>query len=224
MFESYIKEDSQNGKLARTFLDTLLNENTKKAIDLILNSYNDGISIKSIYIDVFQTCLYEIGRLWEIDEISIAKEHYLTAAVQLAMSQFYPYIFNGYRNGKVVASCVGNELHEIGIRMVADFFEMDGWETYYLGSNLPLESIIQEVKNIKPDILALSATVESNVDNIKGIIKQVRRVEDISNIKILVGGRPFILNDGLWKLVGADGFGQNGEIAVKKARELMLNG
>ncbi|MDZ7776615.1 MAG: hypothetical protein U5L09_13885 [Bacteroidales bacterium] len=54
------------------------------------------------------------------------------------MSQLYPYIFNSQRVGKsMVAATVGGELHEMGIRMVADFFEMEGWDTWYLGANAP---------------------------------------------------------------------------------------
>lgn len=35
--------------------------------------------------------------------------------------------------------------HEIGMRMVADFFEMEGWDTYYLGANTPTRSILQTI-------------------------------------------------------------------------------
>ena len=63
----------------------------------------------------------------------MAQEHYCTAATQLIMSQLYPYIFTTGKNGRVlVGTCVSGDLHEIGVRMVSDFFEMEGWDTFYL--------------------------------------------------------------------------------------------
>lgn len=224
MHESYINEKNTNSDLAKQFLDILLNGNTNEAIDLVINSYKNGLTIQKIYKDVFQACLYEIGRLWEIDEISIAREHYLTAVIQLVMSNLYTFIFKGYRNGKVVVSaCIGNELHEIGIRMIIDFFEIDGWETYYLGANVSNEKIIEEIRDKNADILALSTTIESNVANVKELIHHIRMEKDLKHVKILVGGLPFILNKELWKSIGADGYAEDGESAIKKAKELTFN-
>ena len=48
---------------------------------------------------------------------------------------------------------------EIGARMVADFFEMEGWDTCFLGANTPKESIIETIRAQKADLVALSDTV-----------------------------------------------------------------
>ena len=102
--------------------------------------------MRDVYLHVFQRSQYEIGRLWQSNQISVAQEHLCTAATQLIMSQLYPFIFGTERrNRRVVAACVGGDLHEIGIRMVADFFEMDGWDTFYLGANVPITDIVQTV-------------------------------------------------------------------------------
>ena len=67
--------------------------------------------------------------------LSVAQEHYCTAATQLVMSQLYPRIFSTERRGRtLVAARVADDLHEIGLRMVADFFEMEGWDTFYVGA------------------------------------------------------------------------------------------
>ena len=42
------------------------------------------------------------------------------------MSQLYPRILSGLRGGrKVIVSAIQGDLHEIGARMVADFFDME---------------------------------------------------------------------------------------------------
>ncbi|WP_176239343.1 cobalamin B12-binding domain-containing protein [Mariniplasma anaerobium] len=70
----------------------------------------------------------------------------------------------------MVAVCVGNELHEIGMRMVADFFEMDGWDTFFIGSNLPVSEIIKELKLNSVDLLAISLTTAMQLDDVQQII------------------------------------------------------
>jgi methanogenic corrinoid protein MtbC1 len=61
----------------------------------------------------------------------VAQEHYCTAATQLIMSQLSPRLFGRDRIGRrLVVTCVGDELYELGMHMVADFFEMEGWDAY----------------------------------------------------------------------------------------------
>jgi len=107
-----------------------------------------------------QRTQYEIGRLWQTNRISVAEEHYCTACAQFVMTQLYPYIFRSERNGRrMVATCVGGELHEIGVRMVADFFEMEGWDTYYLGANTPARDILDTIAKREADIVGISVTI-----------------------------------------------------------------
>ena len=149
--------------------------------------------IKSIYLNVFQQSQYEIGRLWLENKISVAKEHFCSAATQQIMSQIYPLIFAQQRIGQsFVAANVGGELHEIGIRMVADFFEMDGWDTYYLGANAPASSIIAAIKENNATMVAVNRIIK-NANAIKKVRDGVacaffHPFLDISLLKKLIGG------------------------------------
>lgn len=209
-------------ELAKNYMDALLNVQRDKASRMILKAVEDGTDIKDIYIHVFGPSQHEIGRLWQTNKITVAQEHFCTAATQMIMSQLYPYIFRTDKIGRrLVASCVAGEMHEIGVRMVADIFEMEGWDTYYLGANTPNESIIQTIIDLKPDIIAISASIHYNIPAIKDLIKLIRNTPDISNIKIMVGGRPFLLAPELWMKVGADGCPANAIKALYLADELI---
>ena len=107
----------------------------------VLDAVNSGVPVRDIYLQVFQPAQYEIGRLWQTNRISVAQEHYCTAATQLIMSQLYPLIFSSPRNGlRMVAACVQGDSHELGLRMVSDFFELEGWDTLFLGASTPAGS------------------------------------------------------------------------------------
>ena len=208
--------------LARQYLDMLLRGERSAAGRLILDAVSDHISVQDIYLRVFQPSQQELGRLWQINQLSVAQEHYCTAVTQLIMSQLYANIFTTNRNGHcLVAACVGGELHEIGLRMVTDFFEMEGWDTYYLGSNTPASGIVQALVERKADILAISATMTFHVKLVADLIKQVRTVDTGWRIKILTGGYPFNIEPKLWQQVGADGTAPDAQECIAVANTLM---
>ena len=216
------RENSPLSDLAARYLDALLHGRRDDAGRLIFSAVETGTSVKYVYREVFQPVQYEIGRLWQTNEVSVAQEHYVTAATQLIMGQLYPYLPMAARNGnRVVVTCVGGELHEIGARMVADLLEMEGWDSYFLGANTPLASILSAVAEREADILAVSVTIHYNVEAARKLIGEVRRSADAASLKILIGGRPFLVAPNLWSTVGADAFAPDAEQAAAAAARLV---
>ncbi len=220
---SYIIQGGPLADLAEQYLALLLRGERHKASRVILEAVEAGTAVKDIYLDVFQRTQKEVGRLWQMNQVSVAQEHYCTAATQFIMSQLYPYIFSTARVGRCfVATCVGGELHEMGVRMVADFFEMDGWDTYYMGANTPTESILQTIAERQVDVLGISATMTFHVSIVADLIKRVRASEIGRDVKILVGGYPFNVAPELWHQIGADGSAYDAQQAVDLANSLVV--
>lgn len=204
------------GSLAQEYLQALLQSDRRQAGELIHQAVDRGTSIRDIYLHVFQTSQYEIGRLWQMNKATVAQEHFCTAATQLIMSQLYEHIFAMERRGRsLVATCVGGELHELGMRMVADFFEMDGWDTVYLGAGTSTKNILQTVDDRQPQIVGISSTMTSHVRRVENLVAAIR-TRFGPKVKILVGGYPFRTTD-LWQQVGADAHGRNAQEAVNAA-------
>lgn len=222
---SFVEAQRPLTDLLHTYIEALLRGDRQAASRLVLDAVDTGASIKDIYLHVFQRSQYEIGRLWMTNQVSVAQEHYCTAATQLIMSQLYPYIFSTQKTGRqMVAACVGGELHEIGVRMVADFFEMDGWDTYYLGANTPASTIIQTLKERQPDVLGISATMTFHISLVEDLIRQIRAAYAAAPVHILVGGYPFLQHPNLWQAVEADGSAQDAQQAIELANSLINRG
>lgn len=220
--ESFVSTEAPLGALARAYLDALLRGERAAASQLILDAVERGTSVKDIYLNVFQCTQREIGRLWQTNQISVAQEHFCTAATQVVMSQLYPRIFSGVKTGrKLVVTCVGGELHEIGARMVADFFEMEGWDTYFLGANTPTDSILRTLDERGADALAISATMTFHVSRVAELIARVRASGAGNHTKLLVGGYPFNLSPQLWQTLGADGYARDAQEAIEVAGRLV---
>lgn len=207
---------------AQKYLRLLLNAKRKEAADLVVRSVEDGVPVKDIYLRVFQPVLYEIGHLWQHNVVSVAQEHYCTAATQFAMSLLYQHIFTGNKNGRCfVGCCVGGELHEIGMRMVTDFFEMEGWDTYYMGANTPDEDVIRTIVERKACVVGVSVTMTFHLHLVGRLILRIRSRPECRDVKIMVGGYPFLTNRQLWKGVGAHAFAQDADQAIAVAGRLL---
>jgi methanogenic corrinoid protein MtbC1 len=211
---SFLDPTQPLANLAHQYLSALLRYDRHSASTLILGAVENKVSIREIYCHVFELCQYEIGRLWQSNVVSIAQEHYCTASTQLIMSQLYPYIFRSDRSfrGTIVAACVTGELHEIGARMLCDLLELEGWNTIYLGANVPTAGIVDVLRDNHSNILAISASMTFHISAVRDVIGAVRLA--IPPTRILVGGYAFKIAPTLWRDVGADHCTQNATDAI----------
>lgn len=219
---SFISPGQRHSLLARLYLKALVGGDLEAARRLVLGAIEDGISVRDLYLNVLQPTLYEVGRLWQTDQISVAREHFCTAATQLIISLLHRHgvADQGHTGHTIVTTCVAGDQHEIGIRMVSDFFEMAGWNSYFLGANTPTDSVISELIERNADVLGISTTMAYHVPSLAEAIQAVRRRPECEAVKILVGGYPFRRDSGLWLAVGADAEAPDAEAAVERAQML----
>jgi len=208
--ETFVDKNNAYYNILVEYLQLILKMERIKACKLIMDEVEKGISIKDIYVYVFEPSLKEIGRLWQTNKITIVQEHFFTATTQSIMSPLYSKIFSSNKNGlKFVAACVSEESHDIGIKMVADILELDGWNTYYLGADVPQRDLISFLIDVNPHVLGISVTMIVHVHKVIELIHELRNIETLKEIKILVGGYPFNVDKDLWKQVGADFYAPN---------------
>lgn len=118
---------------------------------------------------------------------------------------------------RMLACCTSGELHELGLRMVTDFFELDGWDTCFLGANTPEQAITDMLRQQSFEMIAISTTMTFHIDKVRSTIQRIRAYPETENTKVIVGGNPFNIASGLWKNVGADAYAGNAQEAVAVA-------
>ena len=94
---------------------------------------------------------------------------------------------------------------------------MDGWNTYYLGASTPAQAVVATVIQHQAQLLAISATISGHLGSVAELIHLVRAQPACRDVKILVGGYPFLVAPDLWKRVGADGTAFNAQDALPLA-------
>ena len=149
-----------------------------------------NVPVEKIYTQLFQRSLYQVGEYWEMNRISVATEHMATAITENLMIKLQPELFSTERTGKkAVIACVANEYHQVGGKMVADIFEMYGWDGYFVGANTPNTELLRFIESKNPDLLGLSLSIYSNLPELKNTLAKIRQF--FPDLPVMVGGQAF---------------------------------
>ena len=180
--------ETNNKSLVMNYLNALLKGNRKEANRVCLDFIETGNSFKELYEHIMKPALYEVGKLWEHNRISVATEHLATAITEGIMNSFYTDIIpDNYNGKKVVLTCVEKEEHQVGVKMVADVFEMNQWESFFLGTGFPTSELIKFIKEVQPDIIAISLSVYFNYTRLKQMLNQLK--SEFPQTKLIIGGQ-----------------------------------
>lgn len=219
---SLLDVSTSNGRLAAEYVLATLEGDRRAACNVVLNAVNGGLDVRHAYLHVLAPAIQEIGRMWHRNEVSIAEEHFVTATTQMVMSQLQAKAIIAEPIGKtVVAAAVSGNRHEIGIRVVADFFEMAGWRTIFLGADLPGSDIAQAVIDFEADLVVLAATLTSHLAAVSNTITAIRSKVPTPSMKIVVGGSAFADSPSLATDAGADAFAETPDEAVHVGTQLI---
>jgi methanogenic corrinoid protein MtbC1 len=191
----------------RVFLQALLTGQRKAATELALETVQRDVSISDFYTGVLEVSLYEIGRRWEANELTVADEHAATAIAQYVMALLYPLIeLPTTQRGHVVVTGVRGELHQIGANMVADILEADGWNVRFLGTNLPAAAIADAVRSHQAQVVGISTTMLFNIPLVVELMERLHTLSLATPLRIWLGGGAFRHAPHLYQQLGADGF------------------
>lgn len=207
------KKDSKYEKEIKEYMNCLFAKDTKKAIRLIREYVNQGIDLDDIYVEILAESMKRVGELWHTAEITVDTEHYCTSVTQMAMAQMYDLLFDGERKDKTILSvCPGMELHEMGARIVTDIFENHGWDSIFLGAAVPVDYILDSVRENHPNLVTLSVSMPQHLMDCEQAVNEIKK--EFPDIKIAVGGKAFESTNDIWKKWPVD-------IYTKDARELL---
>ncbi|MBU3190508.1 cobalamin-dependent protein [Clostridium bowmanii] len=193
------------------FVNLLELEDKENAVNLILSLLEEKkIDIVSLYTDIVAPSLNNMKCDTEQGGVCIWKEHVRSSIIRTIIECCYPYvikeknkIYKGKNYGKVVVICPVEEHHEIGARIISDFFTLCGFETIFVGSNTPKNEFLKVIDYVNPKYLAISVTSYYNLVAAKATIEKIRKSSN-KKLNILVGGHAFRNNPLAFKNSNAD--------------------
>lgn len=176
------------------YFNSLLEGNKSHCSKIVTHLIDEGVPPKEIYTELFQKSMYQIGRMWDNCKINVANEHLATTITESLISTIYPVISKIPKNGKkAIIACIDKEFHDLGAKIISDFFEINGWNTYYLGANMPIHDFLKMVEEKQPQIIGLSFNFYMNLTRLTNFIEEIGK--KFPEINIIVGGQGFNEND-----------------------------
>lgn len=174
-----------------------------------------GRSYVDIAVDSIQPALYEVGRLWHLHRISVAQEHLATAqAVHVLTRLFARAAMLDDTGRRALVACVAGNHHSVGPLMISDAFALRGWETQYLGADVPTDDLVRQITAFRPQVVGLSLSMPGHIDPARTAIERIRARFGADGPTIAVGGLPLNALDGLWAHLGADSWSPDARSAA----------
>lgn len=179
-------------EIYQQYCSHLLQGNKSACAQIVNELLDSNIGINELYTEVFQKSLYHVGELWERNEITVAREHLVTAITESLLHLAFPRICREtpIKSDKIaVISCTPNEYHQVGGKMIADIFELQGWDSHFLGADTPLEQMLRYIDEVEPDVVGLSLSIYLNLPELQNSVHAIR--SNFRKLDILVGGQAF---------------------------------
>jgi MerR family transcriptional regulator, light-induced transcriptional regulator len=192
--------------LARRYVEAVLSSEVRPGTPtrLIESALAQGWDPATLVVDVLPEALYQIGRKWQDGSVSVAEEHLTTYVVQDTLRELARRLpRSGHSHGSVVVAAVEGELHDLGARVLSDLLEADGWDVLHLGASTPAAALATLVDQRRPDAIALSATLTTNLAALRNAVEHLRAGAGRERF-IIVGGQACAHIDDLAEKLGAD--------------------
>ena len=196
------------------FLTALLGPDPVHAHSIVDDAMDRGTTFETICMEIVQPALHELGRLWQSAHVSVAQEHVATAICQNVLARtFQPAGHSPGPERKLIASCPDGELHGLGLRMVADFAQNQGWTVHYLGTSVPLSHLRSFVESHDPDVVAISTSLAINLPNARATFEMLAQLP--RRPFLVAGGSAYGGREEAAVAIGADAFASDARAFVE---------
>ncbi len=207
------------GRLAAQFVLAVLEGRRREACALVTKAVDGGLPVKDAYLHVVVPAVREIGRMWHVGEVTVAEEHFASDTAQALIAQLQERADIAPPIGRtLLAASVAGNRHDMGTRILANLFEMEGWRVVCLGGDMPGADVAQAVIDFEADLLLLSATLHTHLRAVERTVQIVRQRRDERAVRVLVGGLAFDQSPHLAKQYGADAYAGSAEEALHTGR------
>ncbi len=167
-----------------------------KAVRTAVEAVTSGsLSIAALYSEVLTPLLSHAGASWQSGKLAIWEEHLASAMVRTVVEILYPGVLKVKAAAPpvgrtVLLACPPEEGHDLGLRMVADRFDMAGWTTYFLGPDTPVEEIADAARRLGADAVVMSSSTHFHRLAVRHAVDALKSA--LPDVDVWVGGPAFV--------------------------------
>jgi len=203
--------------------ETLLSMDMEKTLILTKKALEKGHDPMKIIEDGLSNGIKRLGEMYENGEAFLPElimgAEIMKRAIEIVKPELEKRKEERKKLGRVMLATVEGDVHDIGKNLVALMLWINGFEIIDLGVDVPKEEIVKKVRELKPDVLGLSALLTTTLLEQKKVIEELEKNGLRKNVKIIVGGAP--VNEEWARKIGADSYAPDAVKAVDKVKEIL---
>jgi 5-methyltetrahydrofolate--homocysteine methyltransferase len=193
-----------------------------KEIEILVNkALEDKACPETIINEAMIEGMNVVGRHFSQYEIFVPEMLVASVTMKKGLDLLKPLLKSGDAEpkGTIMMCTVKGDVHDIGKNLVIMMLEGAGFRVINLGVDQSVETLLEKVRELKPDILGLSALLTTTMLEMQRVIASLEENGLRRKVKVMIGGSP--VSDAFAKKIGADGYGKDAVEAVRVARSFM---
>jgi len=119
--------------------------------------------------------------------------------------------------GKIVFGTVAGDIHDIGKDIVVFMLDVNGFEIYDLGVDVPAQKFVEKIKETGAPVVGLSGFLTLAFDSMKQTIDAIKAAGLRDKVKVMIGGGQ--ITEEVKDYTGADAYGKDAMAGVTLAKK-----
>lgn len=199
----------------------ILDGDADKVAELVEAALAEGVSPADILNEGLMKGMSVVGDLFKRDELFVPEVILSAKVMKRGTAILQPLMVGEKQEATQIAvlGTVKGDIHDIGKNLVKTMMEGAGFEVIDLGIDIPAETFVQKVSEVKPKIIAMSALLTTTMVYMKVVIDALQEAGLRDQVKIMIGGAP--ITRAFAAEIGADGSAPDAVTAADLARELL---
>ncbi|MDQ2651779.1 MAG: cobalamin-dependent protein [Chloroflexota bacterium] len=181
------REANPLADLAEHLASELLRGQTT-AVPALLHADDLGVPLAVLFQDILLRVQDEVGLRWQRGDLRVGQEHEITEIVREAIAQLSWRHASAPQGAPLLAACAPGEHHDLGLRMVVGLLRAQGRRVDYLGSNVDVPLLVEEIRVRLPAVILLSAKLPARFSDLQHLLEDLRRDPTTREIPVVVGG------------------------------------
>lgn len=205
-------------KMRQAWIEACLAFNEKSA-EALLTQAAAMYSPEIVCAEFLQKALAQIGQMWINGQVTVQQEHFASTLAIRRLEALIAGSPGSTRPGRILVVCPPEELHVFSLLMVTFLLRRNGWDTIFLGANVPLSHIEETIASVRPTLTILAA---QQIFTAATLLQTTRILYD-QNVPVAFGGRIFNQVPALQKRIPGYFLGEQIDQVSDRIKQILSN-
>ena len=188
--------------------------------ELVQSAIDQGLDPKKVVLEALTGAMETVGEKFDQGEYLIPDMLASAECVGAAMEMLGPHLADAgvESKGPFVLATVAGDLHDIGKNIVGIMLKGAGFEVVDLGNDVPVQRIVNHVKESGAAYLGLSALLTTTMREMATVIQALDSEGLRQQVRVLIGGAP--TSEAFAREIGADAYCRDAFHAIDLLKQM----